>query len=79
MKKLPKGNFMKEVVAETAILSALIILPMAFLGPGWRMPYHRPFADAHRPSTAGSTVEEAKTDGMAWVDHDEPQDDFKGN
>ena len=28
--------FIKEILADAAILSGLIILPMAFLGPGWR-------------------------------------------
>lgn len=27
---------MKEILADSAILSLLIIAPMAFLGPGWR-------------------------------------------
>lgn len=28
-------RFVKEVVAEVTILSALIIVPLAFLRPGW--------------------------------------------
>lgn len=28
--------FIKEIMADAAILSGLIILPIAFLGPGWR-------------------------------------------
>jgi hypothetical protein len=28
-------RFIKEVIAEVTILSALIIVPLAFLGPGW--------------------------------------------
>jgi hypothetical protein len=63
MKKSFKGNFMREVVAETAILSCLIILPMAFLGPGWRMPQQKAFADAHRaridsPGKAGGSEDD---------------------
>jgi hypothetical protein len=34
MKQFQK-RFIKEVVAEVTILSALIIVPLAFLGPGW--------------------------------------------
>lgn len=34
MKQFQK-RFMKEVIADATILSALIILPIAFLGPGW--------------------------------------------
>lgn len=30
-------RYIKEIIAESAILSVLIILPMAFLGPGWRI------------------------------------------
>ena len=51
MKKVFKGGFMKEAFAETAILSALIILPMAFLGPGWNKRQHKPFAEAHSPQS----------------------------
>lgn len=29
-------RYMKEILADSAILSLLIIFPMAFLGPGWR-------------------------------------------
>ena len=29
-------GFIKEILTDTALLSALIILPLAFLGPGWR-------------------------------------------
>ena len=29
-------RYMKEILADSAILSLLIIAPMAFLGPGWR-------------------------------------------
>lgn len=28
--------FIREILTDTALLSALIILPLAFLGPGWR-------------------------------------------
>jgi hypothetical protein len=73
MKNLFKSNFMKEVVADTAILSLLIILPMAFLGPGWRKPYHRPFAEVHRPQSGSS--EEANDDGS--FTHEEPPSRFK--
>jgi hypothetical protein len=30
-------GYMKEILADSAILSLLIIAPMAFLGPGWRL------------------------------------------
>lgn len=29
-------GFVKEILADAAILSGLIILPVFFLGPGWR-------------------------------------------
>lgn len=29
-------GYWKEILADSAILSLLIIAPMAFLGPGWR-------------------------------------------
>ena len=35
MKQFQK-RFIKQVVADATVLSALIILPLAFLGPGWR-------------------------------------------
>jgi hypothetical protein len=75
MKKILKSGFMKEVVAETAILSALIILPMAFLGPGWRMPRHKPFADVHHPQGGGS---EGASDRAACLDRDESESSFNG-
>jgi len=59
---------MKEVLAETMILSALIIVPMAFLGPGWRMPQTRPFADAHRPAAIDN---HAGGDTGAEADHND--------
>ena len=34
MKQFQK-RFIKEVIAEVTVLSALIIVPLAFLGPGW--------------------------------------------
>ena len=34
MKQFQK-RFLKEAVGDAAVLSALIILPLAFLGPGW--------------------------------------------
>ena len=34
MKQFQK-RFIKEVIAEITILSALIIVPLAFLGPSW--------------------------------------------
>ena len=35
MKQFQK-RFIKEVITDATILSALIIVPLAFLGPGWR-------------------------------------------
>ena len=75
MKKLFKGSFMKEVVAETAILSALIILPMAFLGPGWRVRQQKPFVDSHGP---GSGTSEGAGDG-SFIDHEATPGSFKDN
>lgn len=56
MKKFA-GKFMKEVIWDTAILSGLIIAPMLFLGPGWRVPVQRPFSELHRPAAQGELEE----------------------
>ena len=42
-------QFIKEAIADATILSALIILPMAVLGPGWtRKPDDRVLAAQFR-------------------------------
>ena len=57
MKQFQK-RFIKEVIAEVTVLSALIIVPLAFLGPGWtrRKPndgvVSARFQQQHTPSTA---------------------------
>jgi hypothetical protein len=47
------NKFIREVFRDTAILSGLVILPMLFLGPGWRVPEDRQlemsFSEVHRP------------------------------
>jgi hypothetical protein len=55
-------RFIKEILSDTAILSVLIILPLAFLGPGWRtkdasLPQHGSFRDKHKP-LPGETSDE---------------------
>ena len=53
--------FIKEILSDTALLSVLIIFPLAFLGPGWRtnhsaVPQHGSFRDKHQP-VSGETPE----------------------
>jgi hypothetical protein len=55
-------KFVKEIISDTAVLSMLIILPLAFLGPGWRTntsakSRHGPFRDQHK-SVSGETAQE---------------------
>lgn len=56
--------FIKDILSDAAKLTALIILPMAFLGPGWR-PRDSGFASSQQStqdgfdggSTSGQTTE----------------------
>ena len=43
--------FIKEILGDTVVLSLLIILPLAFLGPGWRTTsqYQNGFRRDHKP------------------------------
>lgn len=57
--------FVKDILADAAKLSALIILPMAFLGPGWRpkdndyppLQKVRKNGDSDQPSSAEAAAE----------------------
>lgn len=44
--------FIKEIIANAAMLSALIVLPIAFLGPGWTRSNPEPFQASHGRITA---------------------------
>lgn len=62
-------QFVKEILFDSAILSVLIILPLAFLGPGWRSQDssrgHHGFREQHRPlpeETTGEGREGVKRD-----------------
>ena len=59
MKQFQK-RFIKEVIVEVTILSALIIVPLAFLGPGWtrRKPDDRVVAARFRQQHSASTSDE---------------------
>jgi hypothetical protein len=59
MKQFQK-RFIKEVVAEVTILSALVIVPLAFLGPGWtgKQPNHRAVAARFRREHPVSKADE---------------------
>jgi hypothetical protein len=41
-------GYMKDILADSAILSLLIIAPIAFLGPGWRPKYPNGHISAER-------------------------------
>ena len=55
-------KFIKEIIANATLLSALILLPMTFRGPGWR-PREAPdnFARSHRDINEGSELASGET------------------
>jgi hypothetical protein len=58
-------QFVKEIISDTAVLTMLIIVPLAFLGPGWRTNtsaknQHGPFRDQHKSVSGATSPEESQ-------------------
>lgn len=55
-------RIIKEALSDALILSVLVIVPIAFLGPGWQTSStynrHGDFSRQHRESTSGETNED---------------------
>lgn len=59
MKQFQK-RFLKEVAVDATILSALVIVPLAFLGPGWtrKQPNERLVASQFKQEHSVSKADE---------------------
>lgn len=67
-------RFVREILADAAILSGLITLPIAFLGPGWR-PKDTDYNPNHgRPN--GNLTAEQPEGGFAPPEEAKPKDRY---
>lgn len=74
-------GFIKEILRDAAMLSGLIILPIAFLGPGWR-PKNDQYGGTNGGRTEGGSFPGKKatteqSDRYIEILHAFPKDDPK--